>query len=142
MNTEAGIAKPLRDKAVMVVEDEPSIAMALADHLRDLGANVIGPATNVTDALDFIQSVTQLDGAVLDVRLNEQLSYQVADSLTARGVPFVFITGYRAEDIPDRYRHVVLCEKPFLAADVIRALFRGMPDLVKAGTPWLPERDV
>ena len=123
MSTEAGIAKPLRDKAVLVVEDEPSIAMAFVDYLRDLGANVIGPATNVRDAVNFIQSVTQLDGALLDVRLNEQLSYQVADSLTARGVPFVFVTGYRAEDIPERYRNVVLFEKPFAAADVIRALF-------------------
>jgi CheY-like chemotaxis protein len=123
MSTEAGIATPLRDKAVMVVEDEPSIAMALADYLRDLGADVIGPVANAMDALDLIQRVIRLDGVLLDVRLNEQLSYQVADSLTSRGVPFVFITGYRAEDIPERYRNVMLFEKPFAAADVIRALF-------------------
>ena len=62
MSTEAGIAKPLREKAVLVVEDEPSIAMALVDYLRDLGADVIGPATNVRDAVDFIQRVTRSMG--------------------------------------------------------------------------------
>ena len=54
-----------------------------------------------------------IDVAVLDVNLNGQLSYPVADALAARGIPFVFSTGYGKDRLPDGYRSFPVLQKPF-----------------------------
>ena len=105
-------AKPLSDQVVLVVEDEPLIAMLLIDCLKDQGAQVIGPVTTIRGALDAIELSSKLDGALLDINLNGEVAYPVADLLVTSGIPFVFVTGYRENDIPDRYMAIKRCEKP------------------------------
>src|SRR4051794_22900016 len=84
---------PLSGRRVLVVEDEMIVAWLLQDMLADLGCAVVGPAARVSQALAMIDAEA-IDAAVLDVNLNGQKSYPVADALAARGMPFVFSTGY------------------------------------------------
>lgn len=84
------MAKPSR---ILLVEDEPMIAFALEDMVLDLGYEVIGPAYRLSDALR-LAGEGAIDGAILDVNLNEESSFPVADLLRDRGVPFLFATGY------------------------------------------------
>src|SRR5262245_45318172 len=120
------VTKSLSDQVVLVVEDEPLIAMLLIDCLKDQGAQVIGPATTVQAALEVINSSPKMDGAFLDINLNGEISYLVADLLSERGIPFVFVTGYREDDIPDRYKAIKRCEKPKgpeACVDILRSLW-------------------
>jgi DNA-binding NtrC family response regulator len=110
---------------LLVVEDEFIIAIDLAQTLEDLGAEVVGPAGSVRDALDLVKSQgDRLDGAVLDVNLRDQQVFPVADALAERGVPFVFTTGYDTIVTPERHAAVPRCEKPVDKASLVR-LFSG-----------------
>jgi CheY-like chemotaxis protein len=103
---------PFSGRRVLVVEDEMIVAWLLQDLLADLGCVVIGPAANVNQALGIIEAET-IDAAVLDVNLNGQMSYPVADALAARGVPFVFATGYAKDGMLDGYRTIPILQKPY-----------------------------
>jgi hypothetical protein len=113
----------LRGRRLLVLEDDFMIATDLARTLEEHGAEVIGPAYSVAGALTLIEAKNgALDGAVLDVNLGAEPAYPVADALLARGVPFVFATGYDAWVIPEPYADVPRCEKPYDLATVIRLL--------------------
>jgi len=88
------------------------VAWLLEDMLADLGCAVIGPAASVNRALAMIDAEA-IDAAVLDVNLNGQMSYPIADVLAARGVPFVFSTGYGKDRLLDGYRTFPVMQKPF-----------------------------
>lgn len=111
----------LNDLAVLVVEDEPLIGMALADELEAVGARVLGPATSVERALAAIEREAPR-AAVLDVELRGELVTPVADALSARGVPFIFTTGYDSEMLPEQYLAVPRCMKPAPAEEVLALL--------------------
>jgi DNA-binding NtrC family response regulator len=97
---------------ILVVEDEPLIALMIEDTLADEGCKVIGPVGTVNAALAAIET-NHLDGALLDINLKGVQSYAVADALALRGIPFILLTGYGASDIPEKYRACVVCDKPF-----------------------------
>lgn len=59
-----------------------------------------------------------IDAAVLDVNLNGEMSYPIADALAARGVPFVFVTGYDKDRMLDGYRTFPVLQKPFHRAEL------------------------
>lgn len=98
---------------LLLVEDEYLLAMYLAEALQDLGAEVLGPVGSVDDALDLIDSEPHIDAAILDVNLRGEPSYAIADVLALRHVPFVFASGYERRMLPERYRDVGICAKPF-----------------------------
>jgi CheY-like chemotaxis protein len=103
----------LKGHRLLVVEDEYLVAADLAASLESLGAEVIGPAASVEEALSFVEKDgVRLDGAVLDINLRNERVYPVADVLTARGIPFVFTTGYDAAAVPTAYAWAPRCEKP------------------------------
>lgn len=104
---------PLSGRRVLVVEDEMLVAMLLEDMLAALGCEIIGPAARVEQALKMIETAGVLDAAVLDVNLNGEKSYPVADELAARRVPFVFSTGYGKNSLHNGYRSFPLLQKPF-----------------------------
>ena len=117
-----GQPTPLREQAVAVpqilvgnrlllVEDEALVAMALKDMLTELGFEVVGAFNKVTEALAVVTN-QDVNAAVLDVNLGGELIYPVADSLVAKGVPFVFITGYGAEAIDGRFASYRVLQKP------------------------------
>lgn len=109
-------------RRVLVVEDDYFIAKGLVRYLRAAGADVVGPAATVADALDLVQA-GPLDGAVLDLNLQGELAFAVADALVERRVPFVFATGYGADVIPERHTGIVRCEKPVDPGVLTTALF-------------------
>lgn len=104
--------KPGSGRKVLVVEDEIMVAWLLEDLLADLGYAIVGPAARVNQALTMIETEA-IDVAVLDVNLNGEMSYPIADALAARGVPFVFVTGYDKDRILDVYRRCPILQKPF-----------------------------
>lgn len=100
---------------VLVVEDEVIVAMSLEDMLTDLGCTVVGPATNLDEALSLAQGA-EFDAALLDVNLNGAHSRPVAQALSRRSIPYALITGYgsAARDIGSD--SVPLLSKPCSAA--------------------------
>ena len=112
----------LAHKRVLVVEDDYLVAMDIARSLERAGAEVIGPAPAVEAALDAVER-TALDGAILDMNLGGEMAFPVADALMARGVPFIFATGYDAQVIPLRFTHVKRCEKPMASEPIAAAQF-------------------
>ena len=97
---------------VLVLEDEPLIAVMVRDWLTELGCDPVGPAHTVPSALAFIQGGL-LDGAVLDVTLGDQDCAAVADALRQRSVPFAFATGGEVETWSARYPDVPALTKPY-----------------------------
>jgi CheY-like chemotaxis protein len=104
--------RPFSGRRALLVEDEMLVAWLLADMLADLGCTVVGPASSVNQALAMIDAEA-IDVAVLDVNLNGQMSYPIADVLIARGVPFAFSTGYDKDTLLDDYRTPPVLQKPF-----------------------------
>ena len=97
---------------ILVVDDEPLIAMMIADWLKEQGHEILGPAYSVSQAFELLGSET-VDAAILDVSLGEHNCYEVADALAAKAVPFVFATGYDADSVAQRFANVTTVAKPF-----------------------------
>jgi CheY-like chemotaxis protein len=72
----------------------------------------MGPAASVADALELLRQGPAPDIAILDINLQGEMVYPVADELRARRIPFVFATGYDAWSIPHAYKDVPRTEKP------------------------------
>ena len=111
----------LAGRRLLVVEDDYLIAVDTVDLLRSAGATVLGPAVDVQQALALLDRETP-DLAVLDLDLHGQPSYPVADLLVARGVPFVFTTGFSAEIIPAGYLRHLRLQKPVAERALLAAL--------------------
>ena len=113
----------LSGRRVLLVEDEVMVAWALEDMLAELGCTVVGPAARVDQALAMIEAEA-VDAVVLDVNLNGERSYPVADALAARGVPFVFSTGYNKNGLHAGYLGFPMLQKPFERSQLSDALAR------------------
>ena len=99
--------------------------MVRALGLEGLGAEIVGPAGSVAEALELVATDGgDLDGAVLDVNLRDERVYPVADALAERGVRFVFASGYDAELMPPAYAAVPRCGKPIDKSMIARFLGR------------------
>jgi two-component sensor histidine kinase/DNA-binding response OmpR family regulator len=96
---------------LLLVEDEALTGMMMSDMLTELGFDVIGPFGRVADAMAAVGR-EEFQAAVLDVNLDGEMVYPVADAVLARGVPFVFVTGYSAEGIDRRFAQVPVLQKP------------------------------
>lgn len=105
---------------VLLVEDESLVAMLAEDMLLDLGCEVT-TAMRLEQALAHL-AAGEFDLAVLDVNLGETRSYPVADLLSARGIPFLFATGYGLEGLETAYQAVPVVQKPYQQEEVRRAL--------------------
>lgn len=110
-------------RSVLVVEDEAIIAMLVEDMLADLGHTVAATAGRLEQALDAARTL-QIDLAILDLNLSGKPTYEVAETLRARGVPVIFATG--AGSIDPAWAHAQVVQKPFqaeaLAAAIVAAL--------------------
>jgi len=108
-------------KRVLVVEDELMIRMLLEDMLGELGYTVAAQAARIDEALDAAKNVA-FDVAILDVNLNGETIVPVAEALDARGMPFVFATGYADAVLPEAFRNRPMLKKPFQADGLKRSL--------------------
>ncbi|MDR3462841.1 MAG: response regulator [Beijerinckiaceae bacterium] len=108
-------------KRVLVVEDEAIIAIQVEDELERAGCEVVGPASSVGKALQLIAR-EPLDVAVLDYRLGADTSREIAATLRARHIPFLFMTGNTSTDLPRDLRDVPCLEKPVRHDTLMAAL--------------------
>ena len=111
----------LSDCRVLIVEDEPMIAMTLEDMLADLGCHIAGTASQIEAALDMI-TLGGIDAALLDVNLGAEKIDRVADELERRHIPFIFTTGYGQAGIPALHKKHIVVQKPFRVDELGRAL--------------------
>ena len=114
-------APDLAGRRVLLVEDESLIVMLIEDALADLGCEVAGVASRFDDAVIKARGLA-FDIAILDVNLNGLHTFPIAEIIQARGIPFVFATGYGATSVPDALNAVPILQKPFATPDLQQAL--------------------
>ncbi|WP_374571347.1 response regulator [Phenylobacterium sp.] len=97
---------------VLLVEDESLVALAMEDMLADLGCEVVASFGALAPAMSWLAERNRaVDGALLDVNLSGELVFPLAEALEAKGVPFVFATGYGA--LPgERFPGAMVIRKP------------------------------
>jgi two-component sensor histidine kinase/DNA-binding response OmpR family regulator len=123
-------------KRLLLVEDEAVVGMMMRDVLGDIGYFVTGPFCTLNEAL-AAAGADNFEGAILDVNLAGEMVYPVAEILSGRGVPFVFVTGYDDGGIDDRYRNVPMVQKP-IAREDLEAALRAAFDRNAEGEMLLP----
>jgi CheY-like chemotaxis protein len=106
---------------VLLVEDEALVTMLFEDALADLGCETVEVASRLADALDKARSLS-FDVAILDVNLNGERTFAIAEALLTRQLPFVFATGYGTDSLPTPFQTVPIVHKPFRPSDLERAL--------------------
>jgi DNA-binding response OmpR family regulator len=111
----------LTGKSILLVEDEFLLALQLEELVQSHGATVVGPYRSLQDALQAAQR-EDFDFAILDINLGGTMVYPLADHLLARGVPFLFLTGYSHANLPEQFRGVTRLNKPSDPAQLIAAL--------------------
>lgn len=114
--------KSLAGCHVMVVDDDYDVATALVSLLRAHGADIVGPAGNVADALALVAESGRIDSAILDVNLRGETVYPVAEALRKRKVRMVFITGYDRHFIDPAFDDVPCLQKPYAARQLVSAI--------------------
>ena len=111
---------------VLIVEDEFLLAMSLEDDLVAAGCAPVGPFSSLASAIEAARR-EQFDLAILDVNLNGEPIYPLADELLSRRKPFVLVTGYGAANLPERFRDLPRLPKPYDLANLIREIGRAIP---------------
>ena len=107
---------------ILIIEDEPLIAMMLEDFLDALDREVAGTADNCASALELIEQ-GGVHAAILDVNLRGgEKSWPIADALTARGIRYIFATGGSTDSLAEAYRDRPTLPKPFTMDAVSKAL--------------------
>lgn len=113
----------LKGRRVLVIEDEMVVAMLLEDMLEDLGCQVAATAARTSEAMEAMASF-KIDAAILDVNLDGERSYAIADALDDQGIPLIFSTGYGADAVAETYRRHPILAKPFRLNELADALRR------------------
>ena len=102
---------------VLIVEDEYLIRLLLEDMLEELGFKVGVVASSVAEG-NAQSGTDEIDLAILDVNIDGEQVFTVAEVLKGRNLPFCFITGYGAQGLPEQYRAMPTLQKPFQMADL------------------------
>ena len=110
---------------VLVVEDEPLIAMGLKDLLTDSGCTVAGPASSVEQGMRLIEQEA-VDGAILDVNLRGEMVFPLADALAEQSIPFAYVTGYGKSLRVCNHGRPVL-QKPYNKQQLLKILGQWRP---------------
>jgi PAS domain S-box-containing protein len=119
-------------KRIIVIEDEPLVAMDVEAQLMSAGWDVVGMAGTLEQARALIASV-DCDAALLDVNLGGQPVDDLAAALTRRNIPFAFATGYGRSGLPAGFREGPILNKPFTGAQleaVVGTLLNQAPRVV------------
>ena len=117
----------LTGRRILVVEDTSIVAVEIAGLLKRFGCRVLGPVARVKDALELIRT-EDIDAVLLDVNLSGDMSFDVAEELLARGIPFLFLTGYGVEGLPEAFRECPRLTKPFGISEFREAIGRLLQD--------------
>lgn len=108
--------------AILIVDDEPFIALDLAMAVEDAGCLVVGPAGSVREALGLLEA-SRVTAAILDVNLSDGDVTPVVDVLVARGIPLIFQTGVGLPpSLKARYPDLLVYAKPIMAEQLVGKL--------------------
>ncbi|HEX5508282.1 MAG TPA: response regulator [Pseudolabrys sp.] len=121
MTEVSGDKLPPERARVLVVEDEMLLAMLMEDTLADFGCDVVGPVAHIADGLR-LANTERLDGAILDINVAGSDVFPVARELAKRSIPFVFVSGYGAGNLPQEWRDRPTLQKPFDPRDLARSM--------------------
>jgi PAS domain S-box-containing protein len=116
---------------VLVVEDEALVGIMIQECLTELGFQIVGPVCTASDALAAAKA-GDFDAAILDINLGDGMVYHVAEILTRRHVPFVFVTGYDADSVDSRFRGIPVLQKP-VEREMLQKLFAQGADCAMPG---------
>ena len=111
----------LKGCRVLIIEDDVRISMLMQESLLEMGCEVAGNAMLFDDALEMATSRT-FDVALLDISLNGELSYPVAQVMQERNQKFVFVTGHVMETLPAPFQGTPVLHKPFGLRDLQKVL--------------------
>jgi DNA-binding NtrC family response regulator len=112
----------LDGRTILIVENDPAIALDMKATLFASGAIPVGPANSVESAFALIADHA-IDAAILDIRLyKDELVFPVADTLQALHVPYVFASGRSTALMPLRHGDKPFFDKPFRAELIIETL--------------------
>lgn len=117
-------ASPLAGRRVLIVEDEVLIALDIESALEDRGAEVTGPVTRLADGLAAATDENSVfDCAVLDINLQGEEVFPIAEVLERRGVPFLFHTGHGdSKTLRKQFANAPVCNKPFQTERLVNEL--------------------
>ena len=116
---ESGIER-MAGLRILILEDEPIIAMAIEDALQDAGVDPVIAST--LERADALIAEAAFDAAVLDVNIHGRQSYGLAARLLESGVPFVFASGYGGSTHPPEFADIPTVGKPYEIAAIAEAL--------------------
>jgi CheY-like chemotaxis protein len=109
-------------KQVMIVEDEMLVALDLQESVKALGYAVVGPFGRLAEAIEGA-AAQPIDFAILDLNLNGEMTYDLAEQLEKRGIPIVFTTGYESDAIHSRLNNCRVLNKP-VVKDALESVLR------------------
>ncbi|OLP60357.1 hypothetical protein BJF93_15505 [Xaviernesmea oryzae] len=123
---KAAEPEPKAKKRILIIEDEPLVALDLAERLEEAGFDIAGSASDMSEAMVFARD-SAADAVLLDGNLRGEPVDAVAQVLSDRSIPFIFVTGYTQESLPSGFRHLPLLSKPFTDRQLFQALDRLLP---------------
>jgi DNA-binding response OmpR family regulator len=115
------VRKQSVSRKILVIEDSPVVGPFTADILAELGFETVGPAPNMANARELAESA-DYDGAVLDIHIRGERVFPLCEVLEAKGVPFIFTSGYAAWQIPDKWEDRPRLQKPYSIDEISSAL--------------------
>jgi CheY-like chemotaxis protein len=136
---QPGPAEPLKGRHFLIVEDEPLIALDIVADLERAGVIVEGPVSSVKEALRKVEGAS-FDGVLLDANLRGEPVGDVAAALTRRHIPFVFVTGYGRQALPEGFGHSMVLTKPFTQEQLLQTAAR-LVGSVPTGLRLLRDRE-
>lgn len=111
----------MTESRILIVEDEWLVAEEHRTILEEAGFAIVGPVPSVARAKKLIESEA-ISAAVLDIGLGGETSAALVPLLAERGIPFVFVSGYTASDVPEDLRHHKMLSKPVWAPTLVEAV--------------------
>jgi CheY-like chemotaxis protein len=133
MSSKDDVRGHLHELRILLVEDDPLICLDLETSLIELGA-VVTATSSVPAALDVVAGA-MVDFAVLDFELGIGTSEPIARAATARGIPFLYLSGYSEHDARfGNWPGVLVLVKPLSAASIARGIEQVLGKL-RAGSP-------
>jgi DNA-binding response OmpR family regulator len=119
----------LKGRRILILEEQPSIAMRLVAILQEAGCRISGPAEDVCEALNLIGRDT-IDAAILDVKIAGNSTLPVARELARRSIPYVFTSGNKSRRLDQRCAPAKVITKPYSAEHIVEVLLA-----LTGGTP-------
>ena len=117
---------PLKGIRILVAEDEFLVGIQLEGDLRSAGCSIVGPFSTLEMATQ-VSRREQFDLAILDINLNGSMVYPSADELSARGIPFIFLSGYVSANLPERFRWSLQIAKPHDPKALLKEIRAAVP---------------